>query len=376
MTLHLRAAGILFLIISSVCAAAAQPGANLPERLTDEQFWALSTASSEEDGYFRSDNLLSNETTFQWIIPDLLKTAQPGRVYVGVGPEQNFTYIAALKPKMVFIVDIRHGNLDVHLMYKALFEMSEDRVDFVSRLFSRKKPEGLAVDAPVTEIFKAIAAASGSNELYQANLMAIEEHLSVKHGFPLTQGDREGIAWALSNFYQFGPYISYNSSLSANVPPSIVGATSGFGGGFRGGNNYVDYGDLMVADDNRGQFRSYLASDENFRFLKDLHSRNLLVPVVGDFGGSKALRAVAAYVKDANAMLSAFYLSNVEQYLAQDGKWDRFCLNVAAFPLDETSIFIRSGRGSPYTGIGGGAGVQNSWFAPILQDIAVCMPAK
>lgn len=374
MTPYFRIATILLLVVSNVFVAAAQSGANLPERLTDEQFWALSAASSEEDGYFRSDNLLSNETTFQWIIPDLLKTVQPGRVYVGVGPEQNFTYIAALKPKMVFIVDIRHGNLDVHLMYKALFELSEDRVDFVSRLFSRKKPQGLAADAAVTEIFKALAAEDGNKELYEANLKEVVDHLSVKHGFPLSQGDRDGIAWALSNFYQFGPYISYNSSLSANIPPDIVGATGGFGG-FRGGNNYIDYGDLMVADDNRGQFRSYLASDENFRFLKDLHSRNLLVPVVGDFGGTKALRAVAAYVKDANAMLSAFYLSNVEQYLTQDGKWDRFCQNVAAFPVDETSVFIRSGRGSPYNGFGGG-GVQNSWFAPILKDISVCLPAK
>src|SRR5215813_3313842 len=94
-----------------------------PSELSDKQFWSLSHDSSEEDGFFRSDNLLSNETTFQYIIPDLLKTAKTGRVYMGVGPEQNFTYMAALKPSMAFIIDIRHGNLDVHLMYKALFEL-------------------------------------------------------------------------------------------------------------------------------------------------------------------------------------------------------------------------------------------------------------
>src|SRR5881398_3678608 len=115
----------------------------VPSQLSDQQFWNLSRDSSEDDGFFRSDNLLSNETTFQYVIPDLLKTAKQGRVYMGVGPEQNFTYIAALKPAMAVIVDIRHGNLDVHLMYKALFEMSKDRADFVSRLFSRKRPDGL-----------------------------------------------------------------------------------------------------------------------------------------------------------------------------------------------------------------------------------------
>src|SRR6187402_1670366 len=113
------------------------PAAALPERLTDQEFWKLIGDLSEPGGSFRSDNLLSNEVWLQYVIPDLLNVAKPGRVYMGVGPEQNFTYIAALKPAMAFIVDVRRGNLQMHLMYKALFEMSADRPDFVSRLFSR-----------------------------------------------------------------------------------------------------------------------------------------------------------------------------------------------------------------------------------------------
>ena len=116
---------------------------SLPSRLSDQEFWKLVTDLSEPDGTFRSDNLLSNEVWLQYVIPELLKTAKTGRVYMGVGPEQNFTYMTAMKPSMAFIVDIRRGNLDLHLVYKALFEMSADRADFVSRLFSRKRPAGL-----------------------------------------------------------------------------------------------------------------------------------------------------------------------------------------------------------------------------------------
>ncbi len=72
----------------------------------------------------------------QRVVPDLTRTVKPGRVYMGVGPEQNFTYIAATRPAMAFIIDVRRGNLQLHLMYKALFELSTDRADFVSRLFS------------------------------------------------------------------------------------------------------------------------------------------------------------------------------------------------------------------------------------------------
>jgi len=216
-----------------------------PTELSDRQFWSLSKDSSEEDGYFRSDNLLSNETSFQYILPDLLKSAKQGRVYLGVGPEQNFTYIAALKPTMAIIIDIRHGNLDVHLMYKALFELSKDRSEFVARLFSRKRATGLTTKSNASEIFTAYLAAEGSKEIYEENLKAVEDVLTKKHGFPLTSGDLEGIRWALGNYYQFGPSINYNSSLSANVPPAIVGAI----GGNRGGNNGVTYASLMTADD-------------------------------------------------------------------------------------------------------------------------------
>src|SRR5262245_45363530 len=96
----------------------------IPSRLSDEQFWKLSTTFSEQDGTFRSDNLLSNELNFQYVIPELLQKAKQGRVYMGVGPEQNFTYIAALKQSMAFIIDISYGNFDVRLMYKVFFILS------------------------------------------------------------------------------------------------------------------------------------------------------------------------------------------------------------------------------------------------------------
>src|SRR5215468_695030 len=136
----------------------------LPAQLSDQEFWKLASEFSEPDGTFRSDNLLSNESYFQYVIPQLNATLKPGNVYMGVGPEQNFTYIAALKPKMVFIVDIRRGNLDLQLMYKALFEMSKNRAEFVSRLFSKKQPEGIGPNSTVEEIFTVVAGAPSSDE--------------------------------------------------------------------------------------------------------------------------------------------------------------------------------------------------------------------
>src|SRR4051812_12756036 len=66
----------------------------LPKEISDEAFWNMVTDFSETGGYFRSDNFVSNETTFQYVIKGL-KNTKSGGVYLGVGPDQNFTYIIA-----------------------------------------------------------------------------------------------------------------------------------------------------------------------------------------------------------------------------------------------------------------------------------------
>jgi hypothetical protein len=285
---------------------------------------------------------------------------------MGVGPEQNFTYIAALKPAMAFIVDIRHGNLDVHLMYKALFEMSANRAEFVSKLFSRKQPQGLTNQSTADELFRAYTRVERSEELYKATLEAVVDHLKTKHKFPLSDGDVEGIQWALSNYFEFGPSIYYNSS-DGTFAPAIVGVDGSFGGrGGARGLNYVTYTSLMTADDGMGRNRGYLANEENFNILKNLETKNLLIPVVGDFGGPKAIREIGKYLKSVDAMVSTFYLSNVEQYLSNDGKLDTFKANVATLPIDDSSRFIRSG-GSGFGG-GGGGGMGASRLGYMFQE--------
>jgi hypothetical protein len=337
------------LVSGSVAGIAAE---QLPAQLSDEDFWKLSSESSEPDGTFRSDNLLSNESYFQFVIPKLNEIASQGHVYMGVGPEQNFTYMAALKPRMAFIIDIRRGNLDLQLMYKALFELSKDRADFVTRLFSRKRPQGLGPQSTVREIFTAVSKAAESESLYEQNLQAIKDQLTKTHQFPLSDRDLEGVRYVYSNFRRFGPNINYGSS------------GSGFGG--------VSYLDLMVATDAQGTARSYLANEESFEFLKALEGKNLVVPLVGNFAGPKAIRAVGKYLKENGGKISAFYLSNVEQFLQQDGIWDIFCRSVATLPLDESSTFIRSVRGGQY---GYGSGL-NSDLGNMASEVSHCAPER
>lgn len=329
-------------LLTGLLLVVPQPSANaqgLPARLSDAEFWKLVTSSSEADGFFQSDNLVSNELTLQQIIPELVKGRAPSGVYLGVGPDQNFTYIAAMRPRIAFIVDIRRLAVLQHLMYKAMFELSESRADFVSMLFSRPRPRGIGAVAPPMELLEAFYPVAADSTMYWRNLNAVKDHLTRTHGFALTDDDLGGIDYVFTSFYLGGPDISYN-----------------YGGGFGRNRGMPSFADLMVATDAEGLNRGFLASEQQYAVVRQLQLRNLLVPVVGDFSGPKALRAVGEYLRSHSAVVSAIYTSNVEQYLFRDPhKWRQYYENVATLPTDSSSTFVRSVFNFGFTGGGSGA---------------------
>jgi hypothetical protein len=333
----------------TLCLTAAD---TLPDTLSDSQFWSLIERISEPDGYFRSnsgstDNLLSNENGLSTAATALSMRPKGSGVYLGVGPEQNFTYIAAMHPRIAFITDIRRGNMLLHLMYKALFETSANRVDFVARLFNRRLARGSIYYMPgqwtARELMSSYLRAEPNDDAtFNANLKSITDHLTRTHAFRLSPADLDGIKYVYENFRRFGPAINYTSSIN--------------GGGF----GAASYASLMATTDGTGTERSYLASEDSFTFVKNMETRNLIVPVVGDFAGPKALRGVGSFLKGRDVTVTAFYVSNVEDYLQRNGVWLKFCANVAALPLDPNSVFIRLNGG------------RSGLFAPIAAETEGC----
>jgi hypothetical protein len=300
----------------------------LPSGLSDAEFWTMIDGFSEPDGKFLYDNFLSNETSIQTVIPTLIARTSRGGAYLGVGPEQNFTYIAALQPKIAFVIDIRRQNLVEHLMYKALFDLSGDRADFVSRLFSRKRPAGIDEKTGVREMFRAYEATPADAQLFDANMAAIVGDLSVRHHLPLTAKDLDRLAYVYQSFFLEGPGLDYSYSPASGSVAEVTMPT---------------YSDLMAQTDANGEHHSFLATEDRYQFIKQLEAKNLVIPIVGDFGGPTALRRVGGYLAAHDATVTAFYLSNVERYLFDRRRtWKNFYANVATLPYDSKSLFIRA----------------------------------
>jgi len=322
---RVRLAVVLALCLLLGIAWSAQ---ELPARLSDEAFWNFVTDFSEPGGRFPSDNFVSNEVATQHVLSDLTPDRKAGGAYLGVGPEQNFTYIVALEPKIAFIIDIRRQNMIEHLMYKALIELSADRAEFLSRLFSRPRQADLDKDSSVGALFDAFQEIEADPEIFENNLAAIKDRLINGHRFRLTPEDVSNLEYVFRAFYIGGPDLGYPGP-SRTIPRGTMRILP-------------TYEELMTDTDEQGRQRSYLATEDNFAALRQLEKNNLIVPLVGNFAGPKTIRSVGGYLIQHNTTVTAFYTSNVEQYLFMNADdWKNFYMNVSTLPLDSKSVFIR-----------------------------------
>ena len=305
--------------------------AALPSQLSDQEFWRLSTSLSEAGGTFHSDNFVSNEGRFQTVIPDLVRRARQAASTSASDPSRISPTWRRCARAWRSSSTSGAATCTSTCCTRRCSNCRRTARSFSRGCFPAPRP------VAATTSWSAVGLVCRSRpEPSHRGALSHEPRgggraADQTHRLPLGQGDLDGIGYVYRTaFFADGPDLNYQ----------LTGQAGGIGQG-----GTPTYAELMAMDDGAGRQRSYLANEQNFLYLKDLESRNLVVPLVGDFGGKRALRGVARYARDSGVTVGAFYLSNVEQYLRQDGKWEAFCANVAAMPLDRSSTFIRSVRG-------------------------------
>jgi hypothetical protein len=330
--------------VSAQQAPAAVATASLPTKIADADYWKTINDLAEPGGYFRiPDNFTSNEIEVGWIFSRLQETKVSGGVYLGVGPEQNLSYIASIRPRMAVLFDIRRQAMVQHQIFKALFELSPDRADFISMAFAKPRPAKLDTTTEIQPMWDAFWYIPTDTALARKNYTRIVEHLTKTHGFTFTEYEMQMMKNVYDAFIAYGPVITTNGGQNGGRQPS---------------NTFADM--TGYSYDASGKPRSFLSSEDNYRYVRNLHLNNLILTVTGDFGGPKAIRAVGDWLKARNGVVSAFYVSNVEQYLFMDGKANAFYANVAALPIDDKSVFIRPYSMRNYNNGGGSYGTTNS----------------
>ena len=288
-------------------------------------FAARIASLSEPAGYFDTDNLISNERSFQQVLQELSRRKVRGGAYVGVGPDQNFTYIADIRPSIAFVIDVRRDNMLLHLLFKALFALSRTRIEFLAQLTGRPGPADIDAwrGAPVDRLIAYIDRAEASPAGVTALTRRVNAEIS-RTGVALSAEDRATIDRFHRRFISDGLALMFESHGRA---PQGYNPT---------------YRDLLREVDESGRQAGYLASEDAFQFVKGLQARDLVIPVVGDLSGPSAVKAIGATIAARNERLSAIYVSNVEFYLFRSGTFGRWADNLGRLPHAPTSVVIRS----------------------------------
>ncbi|MBI3894696.1 MAG: hypothetical protein HY313_02075 [Acidobacteria bacterium] len=312
--------------------AAQKARRNVSGTIPATEFSRIVQEFSEKGGFFFSDNFISNETAYPFVLGKFKELELSGGAYIGVGPEQNFNYIAKIRPQIAFIVDIRRQAVIQHLMYKAIFHRAENRAQFLSWLFSKPLAGNHAPrrDSSLDEILAYIREAPTSEEIFSRNLETLRKTIEDDFHFPLSTEDVETLRFVYGTFWQ------------ANLRISFRLGRAGFPGTWYGG--FPTLQDLLLATDAAGNRGSFLASEEDYGFLRRLQRQNRIIPVVGDFAGKKALAAVAGYLRENGYTVTAFYTSNVEQYLFADQVFGAFAENIRKLPVSSNSVILRMVR--------------------------------
>jgi hypothetical protein len=317
----------VFRVAVAIIAVAALVGLRGARQTSQSRtpFAAQIAALSETAGFFDTDNLISNERSYLEVLPELDKRSVHGGAYVGVGPDQNFSYIAHVRPSIAFILDIRRDNLLLHLLFKALFEQAHTRIEYLALLFGRPLPADVSPwrEAPIERLVAYINGSSVEPKSVD-ELRARLDRIVNGFGVPLTSDDLATIDGFHRRFIESGLELRFQSF---NRPSQSY---------------YPTYQELLSGTDTQGRQGNYLATEEAFQFVKSLQERDRIIPVIGNLSGPSALVAIGRAMTDKGETLSAFYASNVEFYLERDGSYSRFVANLGRLPHTNRSVIIRS----------------------------------
>ncbi len=273
---------------------------------------ALSDASSGPD----ADNLISNEDSYTRIVGELHERGPKGGVYLGVGPEQNFTLMAPVEPRLAIIVDYRRRNLRLHLLHKALFTLAPDRVAYLTRLLARK-PDTLPPHASASDLVAGFVKPALNRALLTESIADVQRVLR-------PTGVLRDDEW----------------TDLATIRSRLAGP--GMNGRFLALTMYPTFGRLIQTPDRAGNPAHFLAREQTFQAIRTLQVGDRVLPLVGDVASETALPRLGEWLRKYRLQITVFYISDVEFFLLRSGRFTAYVENLNRLPWADGAWLVRT----------------------------------
>jgi hypothetical protein len=282
----------------------------------DVSFASIIRELSQRETGPAADNLVSNEDSYPRVAAEVARLCPPGGVYLGVGPDQNFTILSHAKPRLAFVMDYRRRNLLLHLVHKALFTLCGSRVAYLTRLTSRT-PGRLPLDPTAEELVAAFQDAKFDRGLLEETVADVARVLQ-----PL------------------GLVAEAEWDDLATIQAKLAGP--GMNARFLALPMYPTFGKLVKTRDRQGTPAHLLASEARYQRVRDLQRGDLVIPLVGDFGGPLSLPKLGDWLRARSLRLSLLYVSDVEFFLIRAGRFAAYAENLALLPWAEGAQIART----------------------------------
>jgi hypothetical protein len=282
----------------------------------DDRFDTLVHALSAPATGPVADNFMSNEDSYPRVTDELARRVRPGGVYLGVGPDQNFTFLAHTRPALAFVLDYRRRNLLVHLLHKALFSLSTSRADYLRRFLARD-PGPLPADPTAAQLVEAF------------------RQVAVDHGRLAT-----AIAEAARFLRPLGLVKEQESAELARIQTRLAGP--GMNCRFLAMPMYPTLAHFLTTTDRQGNPSHFLARESHYRAVRELQLGDRVLPLVGDFRSPDSLPPLGAWLRRHRLRLSLLYVSDVEFFLVRGGGFPAYLDNLAQLPRREDALVVRT----------------------------------
>jgi hypothetical protein len=293
------------------------------ERLMDVVFPARDQALarvvadlSEPESGRPADNLVTNEDSFARVAGDLGRLAPRGSIYLGVGPDQNLTYMAHARPRLAFVLDFRRRNALLHLAHKALLALAPDRASYLTRLTARR-PARLPDDPSANDLVAAFSRGEMDRIRLDSTIAEVAEYLR-----PL------------------GVVAATEWTELATIQAKLAGP--GLDARFLALPMYPTFARLIRSRDRLGHPAHFLAREEWYRAVRDAQLGDRILPLVGDFAGPRALPAFGTWLRRRGFAVGVFYASDVEFFLLRSGRFSDYVGHLSTLPWAEEAVLIRT----------------------------------
>ncbi len=264
-----------------------------------------------------AENLVSNEDSYTRVVGELSRLSRQGGTYLGVGPDQNFSLIVAARPGLSLIVDFRRRNALLHLVYKALFALARNRQEYLSRLMSRKIEDITNQSASPAALVEAFRLAKFDRRRLDEDIREVRRYLQ-----PLN----------LVTDAEWGEIATIQAKL----------AGPGMEARFLGLPGYPTVGRMIGATDRSGKVAHFLATEKGYEAVRERQLEDRILPLVGDFAGTGAMKRIGDGLRDMSLDLSVVYMSDVEFFLIRAGKFDAYIENLATMPRADDAVIVRT----------------------------------